>query len=423
MTVTIDSGTTLPAADEITVLKEQLKQVMPRIVATRGCFPVSNTASGGSNLTRWESAVAIKSGKSGASDIRLIYSNRLPDGSTSETFEALAPFTLESSIVDGATYQPITFNGNRLQPVTNGTPLLLSDTTSCSLINPNTEVWVKTAYVVPAPVTFIQMGMRGGGTGNTTKTRKMATALTASRIFNATIIDSQAGYSTTTFAPCPVAVIGVPNEPQVSILGWGDSITSGQGDGGGNALGHIGWLERACTDIGGFSIPFANLSRGGERTVAYTPVASPARFALLKYATHVVFALGHNDISAGLSLASMQANHQTAWAAAKAAGCKVYAMTITPKTTSTDGWVTIANQTPEPAFRSTGLRGQFNAWLYTQVGLGLLDGVIDTTTALSPVGQPDVFLPNMTLDGVHPNPAGYIAMSNAAIQTISTFKP
>lgn len=399
----------------------QTADLRPRIVATRGCFPLSNTASGGSNFTRWEGAIAVKSGKSGASNIQLIYTNRLADGSTGESFETLAPFTLEAAIVDGATYQPVTFNGNRLQPLTNGTPLLLSDPTSCSLINPNAEVWVKNAYVTSSTVSNIQTATRGGGTGNSTKSKKMATALTASRIFNATIIESEAGYTTTTFAPCPVAIIGIPHKPQVSIICWGDSITSGQGDGGGNSIGHIGWLERACTDVGGFSIPFANMSRGGERTNAYASVASPARFAMFKYATHVIFALGHNDITAGLSLASIQANHQAAWAAAKAAGCKIYVMTITPKTTSTDGWATVGNQTPEPAFAASGTRGQFNDWIYAQAAAGVIDGVINTTAALSPPDNPDVWLGGYTVDGTHPSQTAYITMGAATNQVIATW--
>ena len=83
---------------------------------------------------------------------------------------------------------------------------------------------------------------------------------------------------------------------------------------------------------------------------------------------------GVNDISAGDSLATLQSSMNTIWTAFDAVGIKPVHWTITPRTTSTDAWATVANQTlatngGNSAFGAGGvgvpasIRAQLNTWI------------------------------------------------------------
>jgi hypothetical protein len=151
----------------------------------------------------------------------------------------------------------------------------------------------------------------------------------------------------------PIFVLGVAADGRVhpSVAIGGDSIAAGTGDDGfGAALG--GPTFRACSGQTG-QIPFdatktpkvgfMTLAQGGETVASFaTPAGGSRRRAAAEFATTWVDNYGTNDTGAGA--AAILANILSYFA--DIAGRKKYfRLTIDPKTSSTDGFKTVANQT------------------------------------------------------------------------------
>jgi hypothetical protein len=111
----------------------------------------------------------------------------------------------------------------------------------------------------------------------------------------------------------------------------------------------------------------------------------------------------------------------------------VYQTTITPRTTSTDGWATVANQTVVAGCGQP--RTDLNAWLRagapvngsgTPVAIGTagavpcpyLTGIYDAAATVEDATDPTKWKAATVLtgDGVHPNATGHALMA-AAINT------
>lgn len=119
--------------------------------------------------------------------------------------------------------------------------------------------------------------------------------------------------------------------------------------------------------------------------------------------------LGINDITGGRTLAQIKADASLLYSRLRGLGIRHIAQTtILPFPSSTDGFVTIANQT---AGAQDDIRQQFNAWVRSGAD-GLLDGYIDVAAtienggAVAPTGKAIV---NGTIgyafvDGKHPTP-------------------
>lgn len=102
-----------------------------------------------------------------------------------------------------------------------------------------------------------------------------------------------------------------------------------------------------------------------------------------RWADYALVAYGNNDIAAGRSLGTIQADFLTFIGRLRDAGLRVVATTVLPRTTSTDFWRTAANQTGW-AFES--VRTGFNAWLATQVGV-TINGLVSLESALVSSGK------------------------------------
>lgn len=151
----------------------------------------------------------------------------------------------------------------------------------------------------------------------------------------------------------PVAVLGLAADGKLhnSVALQGDSIQAGTGDGGyGGALGGFGFRalanQTAQMPYDKTKIPkmgFLTVAQGGETAAAWaTPQGSAKRRALSELATAVFDNYGTNDTGSGS--APVYASILTSlnyYAGRK----KYFRATIDPKTTSTDGFKTVANQT------------------------------------------------------------------------------
>lgn len=397
MTVLLSSGVGLNSnlVADVERVSKNTPSAKRQLVCTRGVFPTDLEAGGGAK-TRFESHVYIETGESACSSLKLHYASLISLISGDDSTTGVANFSLQAVIAYNSSFAVATFNGTKTTPVESGVTMLTSNPIGV-YIPAKTEIRVKTGAITAAGLSI------PAGMSTERRTKKVASTAATSQIFSYNNISTPAGGSDTALGLVPVLVTGIPEFRHVAIAGWGDSLMQGTGDITTNLNGATGWFEHACMDVDGAGrcIPFVNLSRAGDKAGSYADDMIEARFAYLEYVTHVVFGMGNNDIMAGRTLAQIQAGHLEAWAHAKLFGCKVGAVTLTPRTTSTDGWATVANQTPESNYTTAGIRGQFNAWLVAQKAAGVLDFIIDINSVAADTTNPDVFKAGFTYDGTH----------------------
>lgn len=171
----------------------------------------------------------------------------------------------------------------------------------------------------------------------------------------------------------PAAIIGMAATPQQrSIAVIGDSISAGFSEFAVYdlyypACGPGAW-RRAIND----QFPVINVGVGGE-TLSNMVLNTyrPVRAALITGCTHAFCNLGVNDIDAGTSVATIQGYLIAVWKWLVNRGVTglngnsgVIQSTITPNTTTTDGWATTVNQTAANGFVGAGSnRTTLNTWL------------------------------------------------------------
>lgn len=403
-------------AEVAVLIENKISQTTPQkrqIILTRGVFPtLVNNASNG-NYTRYETHLFATTGDFAATNIQLHFTSFRSHNAEDTTLN-INDFNLQCAFVYNNQFCPVSFNGMTTTPIQAGVTELISNAIG-TYVPARTEVKIKTGAIV--------------GTANqatpamlpqTQKTKKVASNDTVSQIFSRFDINNTSRVDTT-LGYFPSLVTGIPETNHVSIIGWGDSLMAGTGDTPNNANGAMGWFEHGClnTDGLGKNIPYANFSKAGDESLAYDNDEAFGRYAMLKYASHVIFGLGNNDI-ATRSLEAIKTSHREAWAHAKLLGLKVGVVTLTPRTDSADSWTTVANQTPRLNYDSTGTRGLFNAWLFEQVDLGNVDFIIDVDSIARDPSNPDVFKPNFSYDGVHWTAASTLIIAAYAKTIIDT---
>lgn len=171
------------------------------------------------------------------------------------------------------------------------------------------------------------------------------------------------------FTCCMIA--GPTSDLTPTVAGIGDSIMDGAGDSTGYQ--NDGFFMRAV----GSSMGYLRISAPGERA---SNVAGFRGFAvrglIAMNCRNVVCEYGTNDLG-NSTLAQLKANLLAIWNLYSRPGVRVFQTTIIPKTTSTDSWATIANQTPTANEQD---RKDLNVWL--RAGAPLLNGVpVDAGTA------------------------------------------
>lgn len=204
----------------------------------------------------------------------------------------------------------------------------------------------------------------------------------------------------------PLAILGMTTRPTFFLAG--DSITVGIGDAADGQLA-CGWPARML----GNKFGYFNAGASGESVQLVATANYAKRAYMAQYCSHVICAYGTNDISGGRTPAQCLADIATfrnTWFAGK----RFYVCTVPNRTTSTDGFITEANQTVVAADANYAL---FN----DQLRIGALacrwDGLIDIDqiTQGTYAGRKwkafGTTTNRMTADGTHPSPFGatYIA--------------
>lgn len=181
-----------------------------------------------------------------------------------------------------------------------------------------------------------------------------------------------------------------------------------------------GYLDTESTDglrgVVARSIPstatFLNLGQSGEKANNFL-TNGPLRKLLVPYCKNIITEYGRNDKDvSGNADATIRTNILAIWAIA-APGAKKYQTTISPNTTSTDGWLTAGNQNTDTSMDA------FNAWVRAGTGFTGMTGYIEVRDILDP-GRVGKWLtspsPPYTSDGLHPTSAAY-ALTSSAVWT------
>lgn len=165
--------------------------------------------------------------------------------------------------------------------------------------------------------------------------------------------------------PGATIIIGTPATPIVSVaVVFGNSIPVGQGDVSFTSTGAYGFVRQALhtnkTSYGMFSVP-------QNRLEYETPALSANKRALMPYYTHAISLGTGNDVSAAGSVAATvisrfdeRMSFLKSVTTPYGEPMKVMVITDPPRTTSTDSWATLANQTPVANYTNETLPAKSN---------------------------------------------------------------
>lgn len=195
-------------------------------------------------------------------------------------------------------------------------------------------------------------------------------ASASDKTMGGTITPSSAPPNSITYGP--VAIVAMTSRKSVFL--YGDSRVQGMAAFNGTAQGDKGEFEPSF----GASVGYLNGATGGTTTPSFTAITAAKRIALVQaYCSHVICNYGINDLVAGASAATLKTRLEVS--RALFTGMPFYLSTIPPKTTSTDGWITVVNQTADPV--SNGPRITHNTTLRSG-GFTTIAGYFDVTSAV-----------------------------------------
>lgn len=235
---------------------------------------------------------------------------------------------------------------------------------------------------------------------------------------NGDIVDGGATDAQGQFVYHPVAIVGRPKSPTPAVLIVGDSIASGAQD---NPQDR-GFIPFAL----GADTPWIRVSKGNESCVGFKQDVAQYRLRLAKYCTHAIVHVGTNDLAAGQTFANLQASLTELIGLLNDYGLKSYVCTIPPRTSSTDAFATVENQTSaapgDAAFGPNSHRSKANDWLRSKPPgvIGVFDtGAICESSVNS--GKWKVTTPPATTDGIHPKAEIHALMAAPIIAEKSKF--
>ena len=257
-------------------------------------------------------------------------------------------------------YHPATFNGRRSVEIAGG--LTVQSDPVAVRIPAGASFWTRT-FVQVALGEVWPLG-KLGVVGSSSLDRSMigGPSLTDFTLTD----DAQTDFSNTRqfFGPSGIVGIQETKSPVVAVVG--DSIAAGL-----SASSNLSW---ATTALDGAQIPYIDVSMSSAQMDKWGLDTSRRRRAgLLSHATHVLSALGVNNLS-GAWPSPVQTQLQNMWAYFTSLGLPIVQTTLTPQTTSTDAWATVENQTLLDAGHEA-TRQSFNA--YVRSSPPLISGYLD----------------------------------------------
>lgn len=412
--------------------------------ATNRGHPYSNLGSASTtNNVCAETRRLYTIGGAAQSELRFIFSGYYVDttGSGSPTnsqeLNCGNAVTIECAVEIGAQVKQITFNALPTGVILDGIAEYVSDPLLPSLFGlqsfaANSQFWYRERRTIALNEKFVRLGAFNKLTGENTV---FSNGASASQVMATGVLTVPAGGAQQSGPMfCPVAIVGkAVGNPDIAVGGFGDSIMDGFNATGrnGNSDGSdskAGFFVQGLRGVNGRTIP--NINFGASSTKGTNTVLMPdagtafqKRAALLKYITHAIENFGTNDIgtAAGSSLpvADIMAAKRILWGKLRAGGVgKIYAVPLIPRTSSTDSWATVANQTPINAdFAPGGKRDQINTQLQAAVTAGELDGYFDLNASMADATSPEKWAATGTAngvsaDGTHPSDNGGVLGGN-----------
>jgi hypothetical protein len=315
--------------------------------------------------------------------LRAIFANWMANATNEQ--DGYNAITVTASIeYPAGTFTPLLFSGaaSASLPASGGGSLVESDElTLPTPIPASTQFWVRSHVAVSAGQKWVQGYLLAiSGLGEAADFSSGVDKTMGGTITNATPGANRRGYGpvavkATAFAETPVAR---------AFVGVGDSRVMGSTDvldPAATGHGNSGYFAKACAG----RYPVLNLGIAGTQAQNNLPANFVRRAALMARAgiTHVFGNWSINDINAGRTGAQLSDNIATIAVGFKSAvpGVKVIWATMAPYTTSTDNWITAANQAVKvaPAGAFTGgassQRSLFNAAL--RAGISGVDSVFE----------------------------------------------
>lgn len=213
------------------------------------------------------------------------------------------------------------------------------------LVDAYPYLWIRSVVTVPTGGVWYMNGVTATsirpGEGNQVSTTYTDTTLTGSIT------------STSNWALKPSALLGTVKDWHSIVALIGDSILHGLND------SDLGFATRAFRPVGQASVKVAT---PGDRAVSWVnKVLSIRRRSYIAGCTHGIWEYGVNDLNGGRTLAQLQADCLTGCTEQSSInGLKMFVTTLTPWTTSTDAWATLANQTVTSWEAS---RVAYNTWV------------------------------------------------------------
>lgn len=382
-----------------------------RIQVCNRCVSSTSALSNSSTETQAQYRVFHRMCAAGATDISLLYvhssnsSTNIVDNVTS-----LGTLTIKAAIEYNSVIYPVTFNGRRTVTVEAG-GRIESDPLGIKI--PSSATFFTRQYITCSGGSFVRGNITASSRG---EGGEIGVAVT-DKVDSGTITQ---GNAIGVFSPA--AILGRPltaNYGSVAI--FMDSLSSGVGSA--TLTEDRGFVDKAFSGIYGV----CNLGVSGGTLASWSSQgdALSRRATLAKIQPTVIFAgSGGNDLnSSGVTAATVEALLTTFWNELKFLNCSIIGWTIPPRTTSTDSWATLGNQTiNSPNANWETERLALNTWIRAGGG-GLLTTFIDFAAivedgGLSQTGKWKVTgsANGYTSDGNHPNDTAQ-ALIAAAINT------
>lgn len=270
----------------------------------------------------------------------------------------------------------IFFNGSLNRTVTAAEPLILSDKitplTGYSKFTRGEKYWVKMIIeVATTGHSFPRNVSSRNSTGITGAQwhRYNNVATTSSSIYTAGVFTSTGTAFANTGQGCTPMMLGTPVNPNGKFfLVIGDSISNGANDSTSPAEFGYGSISRAASNNNVNPYPCLNLARATQGSDMF---ALPLWRQFIKYCNIAFEGYGVNDHLAATPFATFTANVEAGYAILRANGIKkIIRNRLSPYTTSTDGFISEANQTVRAGWGTptTGYMDMAAAWVASKLG-------------------------------------------------------
>lgn len=402
------------------------------------------------NTTSWTSCRRVHRTNVAGSNIRLHYAAGFVSSSgNSSDLIGTAPVTYRAAVITGLSGTGLDQSGGTLTQCTffdmlNDTAFVSAGGTVSGDGKKVTIPAGKTAYTDKVPVTLaagarwaeqVEIGfVNGSSVGNDT-------LITAAGDYSASSASDPGGaiiYSKNSasfnqgagsISGCFAASIdGAPGAKAVLVHGdsifWGTAGTGATMEPPNNDGVRSGVL-RALADLG-YSVFAAPVPSSQIGNLYSTPANRPFRQRISEIGTigAVLSNLGTNDRATGGPWSNVSTGFQWwwDWIHTLTGGARFIQATLSPRTISTDGYITEANQTDQLGgahWCVTTLNPSLRQQNFTALGSGTSkpDGFYDFALSIEATAKPRVFKPGATIDGLHPSatPGGHKSVYDDAI--------